>query len=562
MTRKRTKHAAANKQMYPCLCCGVPFLQNLNEPLRTCNSPECLKLQAAQIAKLYASEPKIPNPRPPSDQSQRYSKVDLVESIDTASGLAKVSVTDDDAVADADDNFESAKTKRTRLKQPATTYKPKKYPSLEQAIVAVPLAPKDPESPFGRDPNTDLPIRPPLMGIIEAGQRLPVSKRCEKHPDYPADICFKCREEDRIERVRREAASAAPLVKPVAPPQVSEDDLKQRQLEYVAQMFGQDIKRGPSQTTNARIVKPYEGGREVTLSLRSKLGISREEIVEWLALPEVLYVYDPEERVVYDKKLVEDHSAVEVFEKWRAERIAEIENEKTEAERILAENKAQSKDSGLDGRTIAGMTKKSVNIIRGFKAQIAKLRRAKAPTPTMIEVEIPETGRLEKLFSGPTIEQHGISQYTNSVRRMEADDGFIRGFENQVIIKAAKVESIRARYPEIVSIVRRYFPWVMPTEPLEAVPTLERAFARFGILGYERLSVEGREEDRHEEADAHSMGLRIHGKGTETVGQTYKNKRLESFDYVRGSATGSSGPDNGGPTHPGAPDYDPSDDPN
>jgi hypothetical protein len=580
LTRKRKNDNPSLEAIeFPCLVCGNPFVQNLsgNRRQKPCNTPECLEIQKIRRAEFAAAVGPAEKERSePSEQSQRGGHVLISESIDTASGLAEAPVSHEDApdepetVIDPDDKTTAANKARVALKREQLLDKVKRSPTLEQPSVAAEINPGNPTAPYGYDPETGLAIRPPVSGhtaahliAVPPPEKKPISLYSPPQPPRPdpaaslwnapmrplgmvvdpEPLSVVERIEENVVRrllnipVKRTLGKVIPLSSTAtAWSSTNPNDVRNYNKELIEN--ANKVGRGPASITAAETRPPTTPTTEVP-SLRRMIGITREQIVLWIATPEILF-RESSVRKVCDKEIVSSDSAVKEFEEKRAANIAAFEKEIADAQNDIDQINRDRDTSGLDGRVIRGMINDIIRKrIAPSKAKITLEKRLKAPEPTVetVEVDVPGTEREETVYSKPAFDQQWLDLYKNDLAEMSIDGDEHVVFENAVILRAAEFEHILAQYPTMVDCISEAFP---------------------NVVG--PLSDKGREEDHHEEADSLAMGLRIRGKGRKTTGRTWQNNALETFDgvYPTHRGAGPSGESGGG--HSGCPDFDPSDD--
>jgi hypothetical protein len=565
--------------MLPCLVCGKPHVQDLrgNRRQKPCNTPECVKLQEMRKAEFKAIVGPVEKERPePSEQSQRGGHVLISESIDTVSGLAEALVGDEDVpddpetVIDPEDKSTTANKKRVALKREQLLDKVKRSPTLEQPSVAAEINPGNPKAPYSYDLETDLVIRPPVLGhtaahliAVPPPEQKPISLYSPPQPPRPDPArslwnapmrplgvvvepeplsVVERIEEDVVRRllnipVKRTLGNVIPLSSTAtAWSSTNPNDVRNYNKELIEN--ANKTGRVPASLPAAGTLPPTAPATDIP-SLRRMIGITREQIASWITMPEILF-RESSVRTVCDKEIVSSDPAVNEFEETRAANIAALEKEIADAQNDIDQINRDRDTSGLDGRVIRGM----INDIRRkriapSKAKITLENRRKAPEPIVetVEVDVPGTEHAELVYSKPVFDQQSLDLYKNDLAEMSIDGDEHVVFENAVILRAAEFEHIRAQYPTMAECVSVAFP---------------------DIVG--PLHDNGREEDHHEEADSHAMGLRIRGKGRKTTGRAWHNEALETFDGVYPTHRGAGSPGDSGGGHQGCPDFDPSDD--
>jgi len=545
--QNRNKRPDRRKELWPCLCCGEPFLQDRTKSAQPCNSPRCLKLQAKRKAALHAVNVKTPESYRPSETTLRYGHTDLVESVD---GLKEASAANDDGRAEPDDIANSASTNGAKSKS-RTTAQVKRFPSLEQPVVAAPIG--TPEAPFGYD-EADHKIAPPKEDRV-LHQDLMLRKRietarCSKHPNFPGVDCFKCREENHITNL---PAIPRPLATPIVPPKQVESDPQKKLENDVRKFLGLEKKAAPRRSiplnstatawssTSPTDISKYN--RELAaraaeflrktqktpktgssyrgdLSFRKILFLSPKQIAAWLMLPEILYVNEPSERLV---------SKTDKFKQCCAEKIRELEQRIADDQHEIVDLEERREVSGLSKREITTLKKRHVKDIEKARAEITQVKRSKLP-------EDGSTEHMERRYSGAQLDPQIVKRYLEDLPKLSEDGDDHRVFENAVIMQAIRrklllpPKDILVRYPELMMF---------------------------------RQDESEREAELHADHDAQEMGLSTHGKGRNTTGRVWNNKALETFDGVFKTFSGGGDAENGSHAlHPGAADFDPSDDTN
>jgi hypothetical protein len=513
VTRKRKDD---NQPLAPaagvCPLCRAPGVADLigNDGLKPCGSTfECLELQKKKRLELEHILDSVGKFEIPNEDVERHGKP-----------LAP---------SDKDSVFSTGKAKRSA--------------SLEQATVAVLIAPADPDAPWSRDLETDLPIKPPMLGVIEKGQKLPVGPRCDEHPDYPAAECYKCREEADHQRAR-DLAAAAPKIelpspeKPVDAPKLAEAEQLERNLRA---SFGLDKKAAPS--PRPPVIRE--------IHLRKIFGVKLEQIVEWLSDLRILYLCEPTKVIVCNKESVMREPDNTEFDRLQTEKIVGLEKDIAEQEKMLEELKQRQGDNGLTRRENTTLRKRYVNAIKNLKHEITQAKRQKPPhmEPQQAEVDKPGTEHEELRFTGQRLDPMWVDGYLKSFADMTVGGGWDFLVENAVICRA--IDAGMYTHPFLQEYKAKYWPAFTIAEQV-----LDHG--EHEILAREA----GVEYAEHAESDAHSSALSFHGEGIRSRGYTYRQKPLKTFDNFRRVTGGSGRDDDGGARHSGAPDYDPSDDTN
>jgi len=549
----------ARKVMHPCHVCGESFMQNLNVRLRPCNSARCRKLQSIRKAKLVASiGPAEKERSEPSEQSERGGHVLISESIDTASGLAESTVPDEDIPADSDtiidpdDKTAAANKQRVRLKNERKIERAQRSASLEQPIVAVPIGP--PSAPYGHDENGNA-IRPPKMGhtmapqidVVPAPEQTPVSLYSPApevpRPDSSQSLWNRpvIGDIDGAGRWKRKRDELRPGEKSIPVSASSGGDLvKQIKLRAI-KPFGLEVPRlrrssglhAPREYSLRKIFQPY--------------GVTRGKIVEWLSDLNILHVNEPIEVRVCRKQLVTQEADNTEFEKQCTGKISGLQAKIADTEKEIADLRERWKINGNTNRQNIALKKRLLKAIEKVQREITQTKRAKPPKsePKQIEIDIPNTEYIRLRFVGQTLDETWVSDYLKSydahgfpLNPLVSDETF-RVFENAVIYQALN-KKVLVVDSDVLAILTRKYPGLLN-------PGQEQALS-------------DRQDDFYAEYDAHASGLRFRGKGIKVTGNKYHGKALEDFDGVFRTHRGPGG--SSGDTHPGAPDFDPSDDTN
>ena len=544
--------------------------RNRHHKLVPCNTPECVQIQNKRKAEHRATVGPAEKERPePSEQSQRGGHVFIPDSIDTASGLAETPAGDEDVQAEPDpiiakdDHSEESIKKRLALKKELELGKVRRSPSLEQPIVTALINPANPSALYGYDENGDAIQRPKEdsarhRDLLSRDTFRNVSLRCGKHSDQPGNDCPKCREDADHQRARDRAAVPTPErprsyggaagrpvrthgEKPIPVVPSSGSDI----VKQIERPFGFDIKHGNKAPRATRAPREY--------SYRKIFDLKRSQIVGWLSDLHIRYINAPTVVTVSRKQLVTQEADNTEFEKWRATKITELKGQLAEYEKELADLRANWKSNGHTNKTNIAMRNRFVKSIGGLRDEITQTKRAKPAEsePKQIEVDIPGTEHEELIFTGQQLDETWRSDYLNSydvdgfpLNPQVGDEDF-RVFENAVISQAyaKKVFSID---PDLLKMLRRRHPGLLDPGKDEVLDHGEHETRA--------------EYESHSESDAHASGLRFRGKGIKVTGNKSYGKALETFDGVfqvnRGPGSGGDG------GHPGAPDFDVSDDTN
>jgi hypothetical protein len=534
-------------------------MQNLNVRLRPCNSARCRKLQSIRKAKLVASiGPAEKERSEPSEQSERGGHVLISESIDTASGLAESTVPDEDIPADSDtiidpdDKTAAANKQRVRLKNERKIERAQRSASLEQPIVAVPIGP--PSAPYGHDENGNA-IRPPKMGhtmapqidVVPAPEQTPVSLYSPApevpRPDSSQSLWNRpvIGDIDGAGRWKRKRDELRPGEKSIPVSASSGGDLvKQIKLRAI-KPFGLEVPRlrrssglhAPREYSLRKIFQPY--------------GVTRGKIVEWLSDLNILHVNEPIEERVCRKQLVTQEADNTEFEKQCTGKISGLQAKIADTEKEIADLRERWKINGNTNRQNIALKKRLLKAIEKVQREITQTKRAKPPKsePKQIEIDIPNTEYIRLRFVGQTLDETWVSDYLKSydahgfpLNPLVSDETF-RVFENAVIYQALN-KKVLVVDSDVLAILTRKYPGLLN-------PGQEQALS-------------DRQDDFYAEYDAHASGLRFRGKGIKVTGNKYHGKALEDFDGVFRTHRGPGG--SSGDTHPGAPDFDPSDDTN
>jgi hypothetical protein len=555
----RNTTRAAKGPAFRCHVCGRPMAENRNRrnKLVPCNTPECVDLQNKRKAVYRANVGLAEVERPePSEQSQRGGQVFTPDSIDTASGLAETPAGDEDAQVEPetiiakDDHSEESIKKRLALKKELERGKVWRSPSLEQPIVVAPIGPLD--APFGYDEN-DNPIRPPLMGhtgvtpVVDPPKPKPISlysPKPENPPPAPETVWNVAQyRETPAGRHIRTHEELRPGEKPISVSASSGQDLVKKIESRGIKPFGLDIKHGN---------RPPRAPREY--SYRKIFELKRSQIVGWLSDLHIRYINAPTVVTVCRTKLVTQEAGNAEFEEWRAAKINRLKDEIADVEKDLEDLRTRWKINGHPNKTNIAMRNRFVKTIDGFKDEITQTKRAKPPQneSNQIEVDIPGTEHEELRFTGQQLDENWVKDYLKTYDGdgfpliPEVDEETFRVFENAVITQAHHKKVYEVAAPDVLEKLRRTHPGLL--EP-----------------GKDEVLDHGEHETRaeyetHTESDAHASGLRFRGKGIKVTGNKYYGKALETFDGVfkvnRGPGSGGDG------GHPGAPDFDPSDDTN
>ena len=183
-------------------------------------------------------------------------------------------------------------------------------PSLEED----PEAPEDDEVEETVDPCFQRPTVTAPISFDEFGVQIVSLKEDVRRPAIAPAPC---------ETPGRVVETAQPIVKPIAPPEpiapiespVVEDPRGEEAIKRAEKFLG-----APAAPLPLRAISdPY------LPSFRQILGITRDQIVEWLKTPEITHKFG--ERIIYDKMWITPDSVVDKFEKDRASIISNYEQE-------------------------------------------------------------------------------------------------------------------------------------------------------------------------------------------------------------------------------------------
>ena len=269
--------------------------------------------------------------------------------------------------------------------------------------------------------------------------------------------------------------------------------------------------------------------------------------MEWLSDLNILHVNEPIEERVCRKQLVTQEADNTEFEKQCTDKISGLQVKIADTEKEIADLWERWKINGNTNRQNTVLKKRLLKAIEKVQREITQTKRAKPPEsePKQIEIDIPKSEYLRLRFVGRTLNETWVSDYLKSydahgfpLDPLVSDETF-RVFENAVIYQALN-KKLLAVDSDVLAILTRKYPGLLN-------PGQEQALS-------------DRQDDFYAEYDAHGSGLRFRGKGIKVTGNKYHGKALEDFDGVFRTHRGPGG--SSGDTHPGAPDFDPSDDTN
>jgi hypothetical protein len=322
-------------------------------------------------------------------------------------------------------------------------------------------------------------------------------------------------------------------------------DPKEQIERNMIRNFGLEHKIFPSGTKQSHAPREYSYRK-----IFEPFGTTRAQIVAWLSDLNILHINDPIEEWVCRTELVTLEPDNTEFEKQRADKIAGLQVKIAEAEADLADLHANWKTNGHASRDNTTLKKRFVKAIDEARKEVTQTKRAKPPEtePKRVEVDIPNSEYLRLRFVGRTLHEEWVSGYLKSYdadgfplasRDAQVNDETFRVFENAVIFQAF-AKRVLVIDPDVLAMLTRKYPGLLN-------PGQEQALS-------------DRQADFYAEYDSHASGLRFRGRGMKVTGAKYVGKALETFDGVFKTNRGPGSGGDGG--HPGAPDYDPSDDTN